>query len=100
MINTVTLEVSEYNKLLEKVKLIDKLQELDDKIVLIDTTYTFLGGIPKILTENKDEIIQDVVKRIKVLEENQKQLFEIAKKLKQEKEEKEEKEKLKWYQKL
>ena len=87
MINTVTLEVSEYNKLLEKVKLIDKLQELDDKIVLIDTTYTFLGGIPKILTENKDEIIQDVVKRIKVLEENQKQLFEIAKKFKQEKEE-------------
>ena len=97
MINTVTLEVSEYNKLLEKVKFIDKLQELDDKIVLIDTTYTFLGGMPKILTENKDEIIQDVVKRIKVLEENQKQLFEIAKKLKQEKEEKE---KLKWYQKL
>ena len=87
MINTVTLEVSEYNKLLEKVKLIDKLQELDDKIVLIDTTYTFLGGMPKILTENKDEIIQDVVKRIKVLEENQKQLFEIAKKFKQEKEE-------------
>ena len=97
MINTVTLEVSEYNKLLEKVKLIDKLQELDDKIVLIDTTYTFLGGIPKILTENKDEIIQDVVKRIKVLEENQKQLFEIAKKFKQEKEENK---KLKWYQKL
>ena len=97
MINTVTLEVSEYNKLLEKVKFIDKLQELDDKIVLIDTTYTFLGGIPKIITENKDEIIQDVVKRIKVLEENQKQLFEIAKKFKQEKEENK---KLKWYQKL
>ena len=97
MINTVTLEISEYNKLLEKVKFIDKLQEVDDKIVLIDTTYTFLGGIPKIITENKDEIIQDVVKRIKVLEENQKQLFEIAKKFKQEKEENE---KLKWYQKL
>ena len=94
MINTVTLEISEYNKLLEKVKFIDKLQEVDDKIVLIDTTYTFLGGIPKIITENKDEIIQDVVKRIKVLEENQKQLFEIAKKLK------EENKKLKWYQKL
>ena len=97
MINTVILEISEYNKLLEKVKFIDKLQEVDDKIVLIDTTYTFLGGIPKIITENKDEIIQDVVKRIKVLEENQKQLFEIAKKFKQEKEENE---KLKWYQKL
>lgn len=97
MVNTVTLEISEYNKLLEKVKFIDKLQEVDDKIVLIDTTYTFLGGIPKIITENKDEIIQDVVKRIKVLEENQKQLFEIAKKFKQEKEENE---KLKWYQKL
>ena len=97
MINTVTLEISEYNKLLEKIKFIDKLQEVDDKIVLIDTTYTFLGGIPKIITENKDEIIQDVVKRIKVLEENQKQLFEIAKKFKQEKEENE---KLKWYQKL
>ena len=97
MINTVTLEISEYNKLLEKVNYIDNLQKLDDKIVLIDTAYTFLGGIPKIITENKDEIIQDVVKRIKVLEENQKQLFEIAKKLKQEKEEKE---KLKWYQKL
>ena len=97
MINTVTLEISEYNKLLEKVNYIDNLQKLDDKIVLIDTAYTFLGGIPKIITENKDEIIQDVVKRIKVLEENQKQLFEIAKKFKQEKEENE---KLKWYQKL
>ena len=97
MINTVTLEISEYNKLLEKIKFIDKLQEVDDKIVLIDTTYTFLGGIPKIITENKDEIIQDVVKRIKVLEEKQKQLFEIAKKFKQEKEENK---KLKWYQKL
>ena len=100
MINTVTLEVSEYNKLLEKVNYIDNLQKLDDKIVLIDTSYTFLGGIPKIITENKDEIIQDVVKRIKVLEENQKQLFEIAKKFKQEKQEKEENKKLKWYQKL
>ena len=97
MINTVTLEVSEYNKLLEKVNYIDNLQKLDDKIVLIDTAYTFLGGIPKIITENKDEIIQDVVKRIKVLEENQKQLFEIAKKKKKKKEENE---KLKWYQKL
>ena len=97
MINTVTLEISEYNKLLEKVNYIDNLQKLDDKIVLIDTSYTFLGGIPKIITENKDEIIQDVVKRIKVLEEKQKQLFEIAKKFKQEKEENE---KLKWYQKL
>ena len=97
MINTVTLEISEYNKLLEKVNYIDNLQKLDDKIVLIDTAYTFLGGIPKIITENKDEIIQDVVKRIKVLEENQKQLFEIAKKFKQEKEENK---KLKWYQKL
>ena len=97
MINTVTLEVSEYNKLLEKVNYIDNLQKLDDKIVLIDIAYTFLGGIPKIITENKDEIIQDVVKRIKVLEENQKQLFEIAKKLKQEKKKKK---KLKWYHKL
>ena len=97
MINTVTLEISEYNKLLEKVNYIDNLQKLDDKIVLIDTAYTFLGGIPKIITENKDEIIQDVVKRIKVLEENQKQLFEIAKKFKQEKEENK---KLKWYHKL
>ena len=95
MINTVILEISEYKKLLEKIKFIDKLQEVDDKIVLIDITYTFLGGIPKIITENKDEIIQDVVKRIKVLEEKQKQLFEIAKKFKQEKEENK-----KWYQKL
>ena len=68
MVDSVILTRKEYDTLIEKVKFIDKLQDLDDKYVIVqDYGFSSIGMLPKIVTHNKEEIILDILSQMKAV---------------------------------
>lgn len=68
MVDSVILARKEYDTLIEKVKFIDKLQDLDDKYVIIQGYgCSSIGMLPKIVTHNKEEIILDILSQMKAV---------------------------------
>ena len=83
MIDSVVLTREEYDKLIEKVKYINKLQDLDDKYVIIrDDGFSSIGMLPKVITHNKEEFILDMISQIKAVDDKYQKVLDAYEKYK------------------